>query len=87
MDVFLRNVGIVPRRSLAQEACRRGLIEIDSKPAKPSAQVRSGQKLTVRLGMKTREYIVLEVPPRPVPRARRRECIQLVHEEEVGFSE
>ncbi len=85
LDKFLKNVGIVPRRALAQEACRRGLVEIDGRPAKPAAIVRPGQKLTVRLGMKVREYLVRQVPQRPVRKAERRECIELLSEQTLDI--
>lgn len=81
LDKFLKNVGIVPRRTLAQEACQRGLILIDGKPAKASTPVRVGQVLEVRLGMRLRRWRVRDVPSRPVARANRAECVELVAEE------
>ena len=87
LDKFLKNVGIVPRRALAQEACRRGLVEIDGRAAKPSTIVREGQKLRVRLGMKVREYLVHAVPQRPVPKAQRKECIELLSEQSLELDD
>lgn len=87
LDKFLKNVGIVPRRALAQEACQRGLILIDGKPAKASTPVRVGQVLEVRLGMRLRRWRVRDVPSRPVARASRAECIELVVEEVLELDE
>lgn len=81
LDKFLKNVGIVPRRALAQEACQRGLILIDGKPAKASTPVRVGQVLDVRLGMRLRRWRVKDVPIRAVARASRAECVELLAEE------
>jgi ribosomal 50S subunit-recycling heat shock protein len=86
LDKYLKNVGIVPRRALAQEACRRGLIQVDGRPAKASHHVRAGQELIVRLGMKVRHYRVVEVPRRAVPRGRRDEYAKLLREETLGLA-
>lgn len=83
LDKFLKNVGIVPRRELAQQACQRGLIDVDGRPAKPAALVRQGQELTVRLGMWVRRFRVLETPERPVARAERSRCVELLDEQRV----
>ena len=87
LDKFLKNVGIVKRREHAQEACRRGLVEVDGRTAKPATQVRVGQTLTVRLGMKIRQYRVLQVPQRPVARAERAQCVELIDEQELEWEE
>jgi ribosomal 50S subunit-recycling heat shock protein len=85
LDCFLRNVGLVPRRSLAQQACQRGLIEVDGKVAKPATRVRPGQELTVRLGLRVRRLRVRQVPTRPVPRAARPDYFELLAEEPVDW--
>ncbi len=87
MDRFLKNVGIVARRKLAQEACRRGLIELDGRPAKSASSVHVGQDLTVRLGMRLRRYRILSVPVCPVARAERSECVELMHEEPISLDD
>ncbi|MCX7598802.1 MAG: S4 domain-containing protein [Armatimonadetes bacterium] len=87
LDKFLKNVGIVPRRALAQEACQRGLILLDGRPAKPAAPVRPGQMLEVRLGMRVRRWRVRNVPSRPVARASRAECVELLAEEVLDLDE
>ena len=81
LDKFLKNVGIVSRREVAHLACQRGLIELDGRPAKPATEVRPKHELTVRLGMWVRSYRVLDVPPRPVPRAERHRWVQLLDEQ------
>jgi ribosomal 50S subunit-recycling heat shock protein len=85
LDKYLKNVGIVPRRALAQEACRRGLIKVDGRPAKASHHVHAGQELIVRLGMKVRTFRVMEVPKRAVPKTRREDYARLLHEETLGM--
>lgn len=78
IDLFLRNSGIVPRRSQAQKACQGGLVKIDGRTAKPSSAVEVGQEITLQLGMSRRRYRVQELPSRPVAKQRRSECAELL---------
>jgi ribosomal 50S subunit-recycling heat shock protein len=83
IDLFLRNSGIVPRRTLAQKACQGGLVKIDGVTAKPSSAVDVGQEITVQLGMGQRKYRVLEVPNRPVAKRDRSQCAELLESSAV----
>jgi ribosomal 50S subunit-recycling heat shock protein len=78
IDLFLRNAGIVPRRTLAQKACNGGLVKIDGRAAKPASPVEVGQEVTVQLGMSCRKYRVLGLPNRPVAKAAREEYAELL---------
>lgn len=83
LDRWLVNTGIVPRRTKAQQAADAGLIEIDGKRAKPSAEVRLGQQVRVSLGLRVTVYEVLAVPERPVARDKRDDCRRLVSDERL----
>ena len=87
LDIFLRNAGIIPRRSRAKEACAEGLVTIDGKIAKPSAEVRPGQKLKVELDMQVREYEVLELPRVPVAKQQRENYAKLLMQSRVDTDE
>ena len=78
IDTFLRNAGIITRRSRAKEACDEGLVRLDGAIVKASAPVRAGQKLRVELSLSVREYEILELPRVPVARKRREECARLL---------
>jgi len=83
LDKYLQTTGLVPRRERAKQACDAGLVEIDGKPAKPSAEVRAGQQITLKLGMRVSVYEVLQIAERPVARDKREEYRRLVREERV----
>lgn len=83
LDKYLQNTGLVPRRERAKQASDAGLVEIDGKRAKPSAEVRVGQKITLRLGLKVTEWEVLGLPERPVARDKRDDYRRLLREERV----
>lgn len=83
LDKWLVNTGLVPRRTRAQQACDAGLVKVDGKRAKSSAEVRVGQQVELSLGLRVSVYEVLAVPERPVARERRDECRRLVSEQRV----
>lgn len=83
LDKYLQATGILSRRTKAKQACDAGLIEIDGKPAKASAEVRPGQKITMRLGLKVVTYEVLDVPQRVVAKSVRDDYRRLVGEEPI----
>ena len=82
VDLFLRNSGIVPRRTLAQKMCDGGLVKIDGKTAKPASPVEVGQEIALQMGMSRRRYRVLLLPNRPVAKRDRPAVAELL--ESVG---
>jgi ribosomal 50S subunit-recycling heat shock protein len=83
LDLFLKNTGLIPRRSVAQEACDAGLVEINGKPAKASAKVSVGDEITSRIGMKVTVHRVLDIPARAVAKAMRTDYVELTSTERV----
>ena len=82
--MFLRNSGIVPRRTLAQKACSGGLVKVDGRTVKPASPVEVGQEIALQLGMSRKRYRVLQLPNRPVAKAARVEYAELIESEGIG---
>jgi len=59
IDKWLWAVRIFKTRSKATEACRKGRVEIDELPVKPSREVRVGDALKVKIAPITRTFKVL----------------------------
>ena len=57
IDKYLKVSRIIKRRTVAQQACQAGRIQINGKVAKPSDKV--GDILTIQLGEKVYTYEVL----------------------------
>lgn len=87
LDMFLRNSGIIPRRSRAQEACEEGLVSVDGKVAKPSSSVNAGQRLRIAIGLQVREYEILELPAVPVAKQKRGDYAKLLSQSRVDLDE
>ena len=64
IDKFLKISRVIKRRTVAQEACDCGRIEINGKTAKPSKEVRVGDVVTVTFGNRAMTFEVLSVDER-----------------------
>ena len=83
LDMWLRNSGIIPRRTVAKTACDDGLIEVNGKRAKASLEVRSGDEVTVRIGLRVTVHRVEALPQRPVAKSDLETVATLLHSEKV----
>lgn len=65
LDVFLKQSRLIKRRSVAQEACDRGLVLLNGRPGKPASQVKAGDIIVLNLGSR---QLVVEVVSVEAPR-------------------
>lgn len=61
LDKYLKVSRIIKRRTVAKEACEKGLVQINDKLAKSSSEVKVGDILTLTFGEKIVKYRVLEI--------------------------
>lgn len=52
LDKYLKVSRLIKRRTLAQEACENGKVTVNGKVAKPSANVKEGDILSLNFGEK-----------------------------------
>ncbi len=52
LDKYLKVSRIIKRRTVANQACSAGRIDINGKTAKPSSEVKAGDTLSILLGGK-----------------------------------
>ncbi|HYO90835.1 MAG TPA: RNA-binding S4 domain-containing protein [Pyrinomonadaceae bacterium] len=62
IDLFLKASRLCLRRSLAQELCDAGAVEVNGTPAKSSRAVREGDEITLRRRMRVTSVRVLSLP-------------------------
>ena len=84
LDQFLTAVGLVKRRTAAKQACVRGEVELDGRPAKGGDRVAAGQRLRLRLGWRQIEAVVLDTPQGSVPKRDRGKFVAVIREEAFG---
>ena len=61
LDKYLKISRIIKRRTVANEACDAGRVEINGKVAKASVDVRVGDVISIRFGDKVTAVEVLQV--------------------------
>ena len=61
LDKYLKVSRIIKRRTVANEACDAGRVEVNGKVARASYDVKIGDKIKVSLGQNERCYEVLEI--------------------------
>ena len=77
LDAFLKNTGLFPARAQARRACDEGRVQVDGEAARGSRTVRAGDRLRVETETQRLEVEVLDVPERPVARARRGDYVRV----------
>lgn len=71
LDKWLKLTGLIPRRTIANEACDAGRVEVDGKSAKAALEIKVGQTIRFDLGRGEVRVEVLEVPVGNVSKERR----------------
>lgn len=61
LDKYLKVSRLIKRRTVANEACDAGRVLINDRPAKASAQVKTGDILEIQFGTKSVKVEVLNV--------------------------
>ena len=61
LDKFLKVSRLVKRRTVANEACDQGLVEVNGKAARASYEVKEGDRITLRMGLRTLTVEVAQV--------------------------
>lgn len=61
LDKWLKVSRLIKRRTVANEACDQGLVEVDGRPARASYEVRPGDRIALRLGSREVTVEVLSV--------------------------
>ena len=61
LDKYLKVSRIIKRRTVANDACEQGLVPLNGKVAKPSAELKIGDEIEVRYGSRTTRFRVLSL--------------------------
>ncbi len=61
LDKYLKVTRLIKRRTVANEACDAGRVSINDHPAKASAEVKVGDKITINFGNKDVSVEVLDI--------------------------
>jgi len=65
VDIFLKLSRLEPRRTLAQQMCEAGAIQVNGAKAKSAREVRSGDVIALRKRGRITTVRVAEIPSKP----------------------
>ena len=65
LDLFLKRARLIPRRTLAHEACQRGAILVNGQVAKPAKLVQSGDQIQWRQPSRVLTLRITRIPELP----------------------
>ncbi|MBC2576331.1 RNA-binding S4 domain-containing protein [Peptostreptococcus canis] len=61
LDKYLKVSRIIKRRTVAKEACEKGMVEVNNKVAKSSTEVKAGDILKLTFGEKVVQYRITNI--------------------------
>ena len=61
LDKYLKVSRLIKRRTVANEACDNGLVSVNDRPVRASYEVKEGDQITLRFGVRTVTVEVLSV--------------------------
>ncbi len=61
LDKYLKVSRIIKRRTIANDACSGGRVSLNGKVAKPGAEVKVGDVMTIRFGDRYGKYEILSI--------------------------
>ena len=61
LDKYLKVSRLIKRRTVANEACDNGLVTVNGKPARASYEVKVGDQISLRFGVRTVTVEVVSV--------------------------
>lgn len=61
LDKYLKTARLIKRRTVANEACDNGLVSVNEKPARASYDVKVGDIIALRFGVRTVTVEVVSV--------------------------
>lgn len=76
LDKYLKVSRLIKRRTVANEACDAGRVEVNGKPARASYDVKPGDRITIRFGERALSVEVVSV----AENAGKAEAAALYHE-------
>jgi len=80
LDLFLTKSRLIKRRTLAKEACDRGIVFVDGHTARAGREISAGQRLTIDFASRVVEVEILRLPRGNVSRKEARELYGVLKE-------
>ena len=85
LDLFLKASRLIPRRTLAQEFCDKGLIKVNDAKAKSSKEVKAGDTVEIKRRNRRTAVRILAIPQsKQVSKGAAEELYEILFDEVTG---
>lgn len=84
IDVALHRLCLTKSRTEAKDACEAGAIDLNGARARPSQEVKVGDRITLRFATRTVEIRLQELPPKSTSKKASREMYEVLADERTG---
>jgi ribosomal 50S subunit-recycling heat shock protein len=81
LDSYLSDARLIKRRTQAKKACENKIVLVDGLVAKPSKEVRAGQRIIINFTNRTLEVEITEIPFRNVKKEEAKNFYRVIREE------
>jgi ribosomal 50S subunit-recycling heat shock protein len=81
LDSYLSDARLIKRRTQAKKACENKIVLVDGVVAKPSKEVRAGQRIIINFTNRTLEVEIVEIPFRSVRKEEAKNLYRVIREE------
>ena len=86
LDKFFQLTGLIKRRVLAHEACKRSLAKVNGMTAKPTREVKLDDIIELDLPRRfVKVKIIQEITSNSLPRSRKHEFIETIEDRAKAF--
>ena len=77
VEKFLNSTNITKRRAIAEEMCKRGVVKVNGKVAKPAKDVKVGDIIEIQYLDKIKKFEVLKIPvTKTIPKSAKEEYVK-----------
>jgi ribosomal 50S subunit-recycling heat shock protein len=83
IDSFLKITGVFKSREQARKACRNSFVYLNGVVAKPSAEVKIGDMIELKLPTREAKIKVIGIPPKNVPKKKRHLFVGIIEDKHI----
>ncbi len=87
IDLALKHLCLVKSRSSVKHFCDDGAVQVNDLSAKPSATVRTGDKITIRFPHRTVTFELLDVPEKQLSKSVAPTYYQIISDEDTRYDD
>ncbi len=87
IDLFLKKSQLIKQRTIAQEACSRGMVKVNGHVAKPAKEITVGDQITLNLHDSELTVRVVQIPRGNVSRSQTADLYDIIQSTPLNYND